>query len=73
MARALEIYHNRFARPDGKVKASFEVIFLTGWAPAADQPKPLAPGSARHRLADALETPERPTGDKAKPQDQRRR
>ncbi len=72
LARALEIYHNRFARPDGKVKASFEVIFLTGWAPAADQPKPLAPGSARHRLADALETPERPTGEKAGPQDQRR-
>ncbi len=73
LVRAMEIYHDRFARPDGKVKASFEVIFLTGWAPAADQPKPLAPGSARHRLADALDTPERPTGDKAGPRDQRHR
>jgi SAM-dependent methyltransferase len=67
LARALEIYHDRFALPDGKVRASFEVIFLTGWSPAADQPKPLAPGSARHRLSDALDTPERPAGDKAGP------
>ena len=67
LARAQEIYHDRFALPDGKVRASFEIIFLTGWSPAADQPKPLAPGSARHRLADALDTPERPAGDKAGP------
>ncbi len=57
--RLAELYHERYQRPDGKIKATFEVIFLTGWAPAESQPKPLAPGSARAKLSDALSlTPE---------------
>lgn len=59
LARACEIYAERFSRPDGKVLATFEIIALTAWAPADSQPKPLRPGSATHRLADALGTPER--------------
>lgn len=65
LARACEIYAERFARDDGKVLASFEIVTLTAWAPHADQPKPLRPGSATHRLADALRTTERPIGEKA--------
>ncbi|MBT3809969.1 MAG: hypothetical protein HOF99_10755, partial [Rhodospirillaceae bacterium] len=47
--------------------ATFELFFLTGWAPDASQPKPLRPGSADSRLADALETFEQATGDAANP------
>jgi SAM-dependent methyltransferase len=54
LARTLEIYHARNARPDGRVKATFEIITLTGWSPDASQQKPLRPGSATARLADAL-------------------
>lgn len=56
--RAAEIYAERFSDPDGRIRATFEVIFLSGWAPHASQQKPLAPGSARMRLADALRTKE---------------
>lgn len=56
--RAAEIYAQRFSDPDGRIRATFEVIFLSGWAPHASQQKPLAPGSARMRLADALRTKE---------------
>ncbi len=54
----------RFGTPDGRVRASFDVIFLTGWAPAPEQPKALRPGSARTRLADALGTEERSAGER---------
>lgn len=47
-------YALRAALPDGRVRATFDVVFLTGWAPDASQPKPLRPGSAAARLADAL-------------------
>lgn len=57
LARAAAILAERFAGPDGRVRATFEVVFLTGWAPAPDQPQPLRPGSATHRLADALRPP----------------
>lgn len=53
-ARAAEIYAERFAGPDGRVPARFQILYLTAWAPAADQPKPLRPGSAMTRLAAAL-------------------
>ncbi|HET6375312.1 MAG TPA: methyltransferase domain-containing protein [Methylocella sp.] len=56
--RAAEIYAGRFADPDGRVRATFELIFLSGWAPHASQQKPLPPGSARMRLAEALKTKE---------------
>lgn len=61
------LYHERFASPDGRIPATFQVISLLGWAPHEDQPKPLRPGSARGRLADALGTREIPAGDKAAP------
>ena len=65
LVRAAAIYGDRFAGPDGRIHASFEIVTLTGWAPAPGQPKPLRPGSAAARLADALGTEERPTGDAA--------
>jgi NADH dehydrogenase [ubiquinone] 1 alpha subcomplex assembly factor 5 len=65
MARAAEIYAERFARPSGRIAASFEILFLHGWAPHASQPKPLKPGSAARRLADALGGVEQSAGEKA--------
>lgn len=65
LLRAAEIYAERFARPSGRVGATFEILFLHGWAPHASQPKALRPGSAAHRLADALGTTEQSTGVKA--------
>lgn len=65
IARAGAIYAERFGGADGRVVASFEVIFLTGWAPADSQPRPLRPGSARARLADVFGVPERDAGEKA--------
>ncbi len=65
LLRAAQIYDERFARPSGRVEASFEVLFLHGWAPAPSQPKPLKPGSAARRLAEALGTTERSAGEKA--------
>ena len=64
LLRAAEIYGERFARPSGRVTASFEVLFLHGWAPHASQPKPLKPGSAARRLAEALDTAEHSAGEK---------
>lgn len=52
--RAAEIYAENFGLPDGRIPATFEIIALTGWAPDDSQPKPLRPGSAVQRLADAL-------------------
>ena len=57
LARAAALYPTG---PDGRIAAMFDVVTLTGWAPAPDQPQPLRPGSARTRLADALRVPERP-------------
>ena len=54
LTRMSEIYAERFADRDGRIRATFEIIWLSGWAPHASQQKPLAPGSARRRLADAL-------------------
>ncbi|MCX7324681.1 MAG: methyltransferase domain-containing protein [Hyphomicrobiales bacterium] len=65
LMRALEIYAAAFADPDGKVRASFEMIWLSGWAPHESQQQPLRPGSAKARLADALKTVELKAGDKA--------
>jgi SAM-dependent methyltransferase len=65
IARAGQIYAERFGEADGRVVATFEVVTLTGWAPHPDQPQPLRPGSARTRLADALGAEERSAGEKA--------
>ena len=58
--RACEIYRQNFPAPDdpARIRATAELIVLTGWAPGPDQPKPLRPGSAATRLADALGTTE---------------
>lgn len=58
--RADEIYGANFAAGDGRIRASVELVFLTGWAPHESQQKPLRPGSARARLAEALNTRETP-------------
>lgn len=65
LLRACEIYAQHFGTPDGRVKATFEIVFLTGWAPAPGQPRALQPGSATTRLADALATKEISAGEKA--------
>lgn len=65
--RAAEIYAERFSTDGGRVRATFEIIHLSGWGPHESQPKPLAPGSAEARLADALGTKEHKTADKADP------
>lgn len=63
LTEAATIYADNFTNDDGRVDATFEVITLTGWAPADSQPKPLRPGSATTRLADALGTDEKPLTD----------
>jgi SAM-dependent methyltransferase len=64
LARMLEIYADRFADSDGRIRATFEIVWLSGWAPHPSQQQPLAPGSARARLADVLGTVERTTDDR---------
>lgn len=64
LMRAAELYGERFSLPSGRVAASFEVLYLHGWAPHASQPKPLKPGGAAQRLADALGTSEMSAGEK---------
>ena len=64
LVRAAAAYAERFADPDGRIRATFDVISLSGWAPHESQQKPLRPGSAKARLADALGTVERPAGEK---------
>ena len=54
LIRAAGLYQDRFADPDGRIPATFEMIHLAGWAPHASQQKPLARGSAKARLADVL-------------------
>jgi SAM-dependent methyltransferase len=65
LMRACEIYAEHFGTPDGRVRATFEIVFLTGWAPGPDQPKALRPGSATVCLADALGSEEISAGEKA--------
>jgi SAM-dependent methyltransferase len=65
LMRMAEIYAERFADPDGRIRATFEIGWMTGWSPHESQQKPLKPGSAAQRLADALGTKEISAGDKA--------
>ena len=65
LMRMAEIYAERFADPDGRVRATFEIVWLSGWSPHPSQQQPLKPGSAAARLADALGTQEVSTGVKA--------
>jgi SAM-dependent methyltransferase len=64
LMRAMEIYAARFADGDGKVRATFDVMWLSGWTPHESQQQPLRPGTAKTRLADALGTVEIGTGEK---------
>lgn len=59
LLRAAALYAERFADPDGRLRASFEILWLSGWAPHESQQKPLQPGTAQTRLAEALGTTER--------------
>ncbi len=65
LMRAMDIYAQRFSDPDGRIRATFEFVTLSGWSPSPDQPKAKRPGSATVRLADALGVEEHGTGDKA--------
>jgi hypothetical protein len=65
LERAEDIYRERHSTPDGQVSASFEIVYLSGWGPDQSQQKPLKPGSAAQRLADALGTTEEKAGDTA--------
>ena len=69
LRRMAEIYVERYANNEGRVPATFDFITLTAWAPGDGQPKPLAPGSAQTRLADALGVDENSAGEKAQPSD----
>lgn len=67
LLRAAEIYRERYADADGRVRATFEILWLSGWAPHESQQQPLKPGSAKARLADALRAVEIPAGEKTGP------
>lgn len=60
---AARFYAEAFPAGENRVAATFEMIFLTGWAPDESQQKPLRPGSATARLAEALGATETPLGD----------
>lgn len=62
--RAAQLYAQRYADNDGRIRATFQVISFSGWAPSQVQQKPLRPGSAKTRLADALGVNEIPSGEK---------
>ncbi len=64
LERMADIYGERFTDDDGRLRATFEIVWLSGWAPHESQQKPLKPGSAASRLADALGTQEISTGEK---------
>jgi len=59
LLRMAEIYAERFSDPDGRIRATFDVLWLSGWAPHDSQQKPLRPGSAQASLADAVKNPKR--------------
>jgi SAM-dependent methyltransferase len=65
LLRMAENYSGKFADPDGRVRATFEIVWLSGWAPHPDQQQPLRPGSAKTRLAEALGAQEISAGEKA--------
>jgi SAM-dependent methyltransferase len=64
LQRMTDIYAKRFADGDGRLRATFEIAWLSGWAPHESQQKPLKPGSATQRMADALGSQEMSAGEK---------
>ena len=73
LLRAADLYAERHGGPDGRLPATFQVIYLTAWAPHESQPQPLAPGSAKTSLAAALESEERSAGDTIDPEGPKRK
>jgi len=67
LLRACEIYAERFAGPEGRIPATFEILTMTAWAPDPSQQKAMKPGSAQSRLAEALGTDEIPGGEDPAP------
>ena len=65
LKRMINVYKERFADCDNRIRATFEIIWLSGWAPHASQQKPLAPGAAQRRLSDALGVKEISAGERA--------
>ena len=64
LAAGLAHYSSRHAETDGRLRATFDTIYLTGWSPHESQQQPLKPGSANSRLADALRATERSAGER---------
>jgi SAM-dependent methyltransferase len=60
LLRMAEVYGERFSDSDGRIRATFDVIWLSGWAPHDSQPKPLKPGSATASLAEAVKGKTKP-------------
>jgi SAM-dependent methyltransferase len=54
LLRMAQIYHERFTDPDGRIRATFDIVWLSGWAPHESQQKPLQPGSAKASLEEAV-------------------
>lgn len=67
MEEAARLYREQYSDNNGRLIASFEIIFLIGWAPHENQQKPLKPGSAAYNLAEALDTKEQKTGESTAP------
>jgi SAM-dependent methyltransferase len=61
LSRMAQLYGERFADSDGRIRATFDVIWLSGWAPHESQQKPLKPGSAQASLAEAVKKPRSPS------------
>jgi NADH dehydrogenase [ubiquinone] 1 alpha subcomplex assembly factor 5 len=64
---AARVYHDKYAGKDGRVPATFQIIYAIGWSPHDSQQKPMKPGTAKVKLADALDTVEVSAGEEAKP------
>ncbi len=65
LMRAAHAYAEKFSDEDGRIRATFDVVWLSGWAPHESQQRPLRPGTAVTRLADALNAEEISAGEKA--------
>jgi len=55
----IKLYGEHYSIDEHRVAATFEIMWLTGWAPSESQPKPLRPGSAKMRLSEALQVEEK--------------
>jgi hypothetical protein len=54
LMKAAQVYSERFSDPDGRIRATFDLVWMSGWVPHESQQKPLKPGSAKMSLAEAL-------------------